>query len=809
MTKNKEPAAQAKATKPGKKSQKQPPYFLLLSVASMLICGLLAWICYQLFVVSAEQNNLKTLADVELKKRVGAVSQWIQATQSDVAAFGARDVLATAVAYQETDRIEEYRRTVAKTFTGSEYVQFFPRGSAQLNPEGVPPINFIQMDLINQAEARESPLPEAVKMPNGWYIQIATGLPTDKEKPALGTMLLTLNTQALRTLLAAQNDQQGGTSLTQRFGNIEQKFFTSGNGDVELVVSEAILDTNWQVSFTPSYTLASRASVNPIPFLGGCAILLGVLIAISAWLSRFIIQQKEVQQRAKAREKAMMATKGIRDQKELDVKVKEEDKSLLGMDKAQAGPDSSTVAEVVEVEEDDGLSTIFRAYDIRGVVGQALTPAFAETLGRALGTEALEQGESALFVGRDGRIHSEELSINLVNGILSTGCNVINLSLIPSPLLYYACLTNNASQSGVIVTASHNPGEYNGFKMVIGGKTLTNEAIKALHTRIKREQFRTGSGVEQHENITDNYIERIFSDVALAADVKLVVDAGNGATSEIAPRLFEELGCFVEPLYCEVDGRFPNHNPDPSRPENLKALIAKVKSTNADLGVAFDGDGDRLTVVTPQGQIIWPDRLLMLFARDIVSRNPGADVLFDVKSTRQLNSLITSYGGRPIMWKTGHSNMKQKMAETGALLGGELSGHIFIKDRWYGFDDGMYATARLLEIMTLRDQDIDSIFEAFPSQPCTPEILVPIDEHRKFDVINKLVAQGNFQGGKLTTIDGLRVDFAKGWGLARASNTQPALTLRFEGDTEETLGQLQALFKRELKKIDPKLDLDF
>ncbi|AFU99712.1 phosphomannomutase/phosphoglucomutase [Simiduia agarivorans] len=809
MTKSKAPAPQAKTAKPGKTAPKQPPYFLLLSVASMLICGLLAWVGYQLFVASAEQSNLRTLADVELKKRVGAVSQWIQATQADVAAFGARDALATAVAYQEMERVEEYRRAVAKTFTGSESVQFFPRGSVQLNPEGNPPINFIQMDLINQAEARESTLPEAVKMPSGWFIQIATGLPTDKEKPALGTMLLTLNMQALRTLLAAQNNEHGSTSLIQRFGTIEQTFFTSGNGEVDLVVTEAIPDSNWQVSFKPSYTLANRASVNPIPFLGGCVVLLAILIAISAWLSRFIIQHKEVQQRAKAREKAMMATKGTREQKDLDVKVKEEDKSLLGMDKDGATQESPAAPQVAEVEEDDGLSTIFRAYDIRGVVGQALTPAFAESLGRALGTEALEQGESTLFVGRDGRIHSEELSINLVNGILSTGCNVINLGLIPSPLLYYACLTNNASQSGVIVTASHNPGEYNGFKMVIGGKTLTNDAIKALYTRIKREQFRQGAGVEQHENIADDYVERIFSDVALAADVKLVIDAGNGATGDIAPRLFEELGCFVETLYCDIDGRFPNHNPDPSRPENLKALIAKVKSTNADLGVAFDGDGDRLTVVTPKGQIIWPDRLLMLFARDIVSRNPGADVLFDVKSTRQLNSLITSYGGRPIMWKTGHSNMKQKMAETGALLGGELSGHIFIKDRWYGFDDGMYATARLLEIMTLRDQDIDSIFEAFPSQPSTPEILVPIDEHRKFDVINKLVAQGNFQGGKLTTIDGLRVDFAKGWGLARASNTQPALTLRFEGDNEETLAQLQALFKRELKKVDPNLELGF
>jgi phosphomannomutase/phosphoglucomutase len=297
--------------------------------------------------------------------------------------------------------------------------------------------------------------------------------------------------------------------------------------------------------------------------------------------------------------------------------------------------------------------------------------------------------------------------------------------------------------------------------------------------------------------------------VALAGDVKLVIDAGNGITGEVAPLLFEELGCDVEPLYCNVDGNFPNHDPDPTVEENLSDLIEAVKTSGADLGLALDGDGDRLVIVTPGGQIIWPDRLLMLFAKDIVSRNPGADVLFDVKCTRELNSLVSSYGGRPIMWKTGHSQMKTKMQETGALIGGELSGHIFIKDRWYGFDDGMYACARLLEIMTLRDQDIDSLFDGFPALPSTPELRVPIAEDRKFAVVQELISNGNFQNGKPITLDGLRVDFAKGWGLVRASNTSAALTLRFEAETEAVLEQVQQLFKRELLKIDSELDLPF
>lgn len=791
------------------KRPKQPPYFLLLALASLVLTALIAWVGYSQLVVRTQADQLRALADVELKKRVGAVDQWLKALQQDMAQYGERDLLANAVAYQDQAQLEDYRRTLQKSFPGSLGVQFFPRGTAQLQPDAELPVNFVQMDLLFSAEEREPIVPEVVRLNNTWVIQIATGLPTDKDKPALGSMLLTLSMEQLRALLQAQDSNLGETKLAQKYGNRSTAFMNTGVGDAELTLTEMVPDSKWEVAFRPSYQLIQRAAVNPLPFLGGCLGLLAVLLLVSGFSSNKLkayLSQKAV---VREREKTMMAVRKTREQADLDVKVKEEDKSLLGMNQGN-------LAEVVESAgspqaSDDGqaLRTIFRAYDIRGIVGEQLTPAFAETLGRALGTEALELGETTLLVGRDGRIHSEELCLNLVNGILSTGCNVHNLGLIPSPLLYFACATIGSTKSGVIVTASHNPGEYNGFKMVLDGKTLTADAINGLYTRIQRRQFRDGHGVEQSSDIADDYVERIFSDVALAADVKIVVDAGNGATGAIAPRLFEELGCFVEPLFCDIDGRFPNHQPDPSRPENLQALIARVQATNADLGVAFDGDGDRLTIVTPKGQILWPDRLLMLFARDIVSRNPGADVLFDVKSTRALNNLITSYGGRPIMWKTGHSNMKQKMLETGALVGGELSGHIFIKDRWYGFDDGMYACARLLEIMTLRDQDIDSIFEAFPALPSTPEIIIPVEESRKFGIISKLVADGNFQSGKLTTIDGLRVDFAKGWGLVRASNTQPALTLRFEGDSPETLEQLKGLFKRELKKAAPNLPLEF
>jgi phosphomannomutase/phosphoglucomutase len=318
-----------------------------------------------------------------------------------------------------------------------------------------------------------------------------------------------------------------------------------------------------------------------------------------------------------------------------------------------------------------------------------------------------------------------------------------------------------------------------------------------------------GIGEETFREIIPHYIERIFSDVALAGDVSIVIDAGNAVTGIVAPQLFEELGCQVTPLYCDLDGTFPNHDPDPTQEHNLIALIEKVKEVKADVGVAFDGDGDRLVVVTAKGDIIWPDRLLMLFAKDILSRHPGADVLFDVKCSRQLNQVISGYGGRPIMWKTGHSPMKAKMVETGALIGGEYSGHIFLNDRWYGFDDGIYAMARLLEIITLRDQNIDDIFSAFPQLLITPEIKVPVPDKVKFDLIKKLTETGDFQQGNVTNIDGVRVDYSKGWGLVRASNTSPALTLRFEAESEEALAIIQQIFKRELLKVDATLALKF
>ncbi|MFC6977363.1 phosphomannomutase/phosphoglucomutase [Microbulbifer taiwanensis] len=468
-------------------------------------------------------------------------------------------------------------------------------------------------------------------------------------------------------------------------------------------------------------------------------------------------------------------------------------------------PGSETPAKSELQVSTDFPRQVFRAYDIRGIAGSEINEPFAYQLGRALGTLAQHTGEEILLVGRDGRNSSELLSNCLVEGILDSGCNAVNLGLVPSPLLYYACAKGKNTSSGVMVTASHNPAEYNGFKIVLKGRPLAEDKLQRLHQLMQKGPFKSGQGSNREQDIKENYIDEIFNDVALAGQPHLVVDAGNGATSVLAPRLFEQLGCAVTPLFCEIDGNFPNHAPDPSRPENLKALIEKVAETGADLGVALDGDGDRVTLISASGRIAWADQLVMLLARDILARNPGEGIVFDVKSSRALGQLVNQYGGRPIMWKTGHAPMKTKMLETGAILGGELSGHIFIKDRWFGFDDGIYAAARVLEIMALREQSLDELLDSLPQMISTPEILLPADEKEKFAIIEKLKKQADFGDADINTIDGLRIEYSDGWGLVRASNTGAALTLRFEADSDEALERIRQQVMAQLKKVDPKL----
>ena len=464
----------------------------------------------------------------------------------------------------------------------------------------------------------------------------------------------------------------------------------------------------------------------------------------------------------------------------------------------------STAARVAPTFPD----SIFRAYDIRGVVPKTLTAETAYWIGRAIGSQSLAQGEPNVSVGRDGRLSGPELVEQLIQGLADSGCHVSDVGLVPTPALYYAANVL-AGKSGVMLTGSHNPSDYNGFKIVIAGDTLANEQIQALHTRLKTNDLTSGTGSITKVDILQRYSDEITRDVKLARRMKVVVDCGNGAAGVIAPQLLEALNCEVIPLFCDVDGNFPNHHPDPGKPENLVDLIAKVKEVGADVGLAFDGDGDRVGVVTETGEIVFPDRLLMLFARDVVARNANAEIIFDVKCTRRLTPLIKEYGGRPLMWKTGHSLIKKKMKETGALLAGEMSGHVFFKERWFGFDDGIYSAARLLEILSKEKSTCDALFQTFPNDISTPEINIHVTEESKFSIIDALHDAQWGEGANLTTIDGVRVDYAKGWGLVRASNTTPVLVLRFEADTEAELQRIKDVFHAQLKRVAPDLQLPF
>ncbi len=455
---------------------------------------------------------------------------------------------------------------------------------------------------------------------------------------------------------------------------------------------------------------------------------------------------------------------------------------------------------------------IFKAYDIRGIVGKTLTPELAMAIGQALGSEARMRQVRAIAIGRDGRLSGPVLASALAQGIISTGVDAVDIGCVPTPVTYFAA-HHLQIDSCVSVTGSHNPPDYNGFKMVLAGETLHGEQIQSLYRRIVENEvsadFSNGKGVLCRTDVRNAYLDRIVSDVKLSRPLKIVVDCGNGVAGELAPELFRRMGCEVIPLFCDIDGHFPNHHPDPSKPENLADVIRTLRETGAEIGLAFDGDGDRLGVVTKDGEIIYPDRQLMLFAADVLTRNPGAQIIYDVKCSRWLDESIRYQGGQPLMWNTGHALIKAKLKETGAPLAGEMSGHMFFKERWYGFDDGLYAGARLLEIIS-RWADSNWPLKHLPNALSTPELNIKMQEGEPHALIAKLKQHGKFPKAKrLITLDGVRAEYADGFGLARASNTTPVIVLRFEADNAKALARIQADFSAAMQSVWPGLKMEF
>lgn len=805
-----------------RKAAMQQKLLLILLAIALVINAIVAYTLYQKLVIQKTQENLAALTQENVDNRKKILENYFSLQEKLIDQIATEQDFLTGLGPSAT---LESRQLIEQTWQGkipsALKVRLIPLGSAQLEREAEFPLRFSELDLIQRAEKRQPTPPEIATIGERQFLYWIRPIATNQQAEPLGTLMITLDPGELFKIFAATDSSVGEYVLLQQFnGSPAQALKTIGAGTAGNSKQANVAGSYLQIKFTPSEVLVNLAEELPALWLLIVSLVATASLALIWFLSKVLIRKElgiiettpSLPEVAKANKQATidenaMANPLFQKQDILDIAVIDEDENILGLN--QASGKKSTTTTHRKMNEADIPAEIFRSYDIRGLVDSQITPELAQLIGQAVGSEAIDQGERNIVVARDGRTHSEALTLALIKGILRTGCNVINIGMVPTPLMYFSTFHFDDTSSGVMVTASHNPKEYNGFKVVINNRALADEAVVDLRSRIISQRFHQGLGEEMPRAIIPDYIDRIFSDVALAGNVTLVVDAGNAVPGVVAPQLFEELGCDVIPLFCDLDGEFPNHDPDPTHEKNLTALIAKVQETNADIGVAFDGDGDRLVVVTPKGDIIWPDRLLMLFAKDVLARHPGADVLFDVKCSRQLNQIISSYGGRPIMWKTGHSPMKAKMEETQALIGGEYSGHIFIKDRWYGFDDGIYAMARLLEIITLRDQKIDDIFAAFPQLYSTPELKIAVPEHAKFSLISKIADGGDFANGTITTIDGLRVDYTKGWGLVRASNTSPALTLRFEAESPDALEKIQQIFKRELLKADNSLAIPF
>ncbi|MAZ66090.1 MAG: hypothetical protein CMF25_03175 [Kangiellaceae bacterium] len=802
--------------------------------------------------------QLKTPAEVNLRLGESQAS----ALRDSVSLFLLQETekleSAGKAVYASTSDVEKSAAVLQQIFAAAEGVRIIARDHKETMTDVVPPITNIILAKSRRVIESKRVLPEVISHQGKKLFIVVAKI--SEQHAAIAAFPLNYVKSELDKVLQVS----GALDVYQDFSGVETiaASLGKGKGSAEQGVVVAIKDSPWKVR----YWLESRFSLLLsalfiIGALAGTAFMLILTIAVADKLQRktvrddvegvlkfiekvlenptaevrtttksqlfedlalglrHIIRDAFVKMRAEMQPKEKMSDMPMRRRRDL-----EDD-----MDEDEDGTSEKTkdiVEDVFAFDEDEpseqeseptqaqgpGFSVhqqIFRAYDIRGVVDQEITEEDAYQIGRAIGTEAQNRGQQGVIVGRDGRLSGPKLMNAVSEGILDSGANVIDIGEVPSPVLYFAT-EKLAYQSGVIVTGSHNPPEYNGFKVVIGNQALFGPEIADLHRRIVNNEMLSGRGSKEVvDNIVELYLEEITNDVALAQELKVVVDCGNGVAGRVAPDLLKALGCEVVELHCEVDGSFPNHHPDPSKPDNLDDLIQAVAQHKASIGLAFDGDGDRLGVVDSSGKIIWPDRQMMLYAMDMLSRNPGADVVFDVKCSRHLSQVISGCGGRPVMWKTGHSLIKAKMRETEALLGGECSGHFFFKERWFGFDDGIYSAARLLEILAADFRDSEDIFQALPEGVVTPEMTIEIPDERKFDYMEKLAVVAEFEGGEVSTVDGIRVDFEEGWGLVRASNTTPALVVRFEGEDEGQLERIKAIFREKMLEVDSSLVLPF
>ncbi|WGK61554.1 phosphomannomutase/phosphoglucomutase [Halopseudomonas sp. SMJS2] len=802
---------------------------LLVMLASLAAALTLLWL---LLFAPAADSYRSDLSQAYAIQQQSALNRALAQLDTDVARAAANPQLQALLQQQGSLR-------PAGTLVHQLATYLHRPGAARHINDAQAPLSFAALDMIRRAE-RGLPVPaEAHKVGEHWRLYLVEPLRTAPTAPIAGTLLVVFELQRLTAALPQLPQDAGKVALIQQFpAGPAQPLYQAGSGHGD-VLSLATDNPAWRLEFQAGSAMGAGAP-NPLVLLAA------VLLALAGALASLLLLQRSWNQALAADAQTLeQLTQGHKAAGLRLGPLEPLAQSIMQLvsrgRQAPVAPAASQpvrptppvadsaaaplppLEDVLDIDILDDLpdepmagapslpAEIFRAYDIRGVVGRTLSAEYVYWLGRAIGSESLDAGQPRVAVARDGRLSGPELLEQLIRGLTDCGCQVVDLGMVPTPVLYYATHTTEAT-SGVMLTGSHNPPDYNGLKIVIAGQTLSGERISALRQRLEQNLLHEGNGECQPLDILDSYTHRIVDDVLLARPLKVVVDCGNGVGGVIAQNLLEQLGCEVVALYCEVDGNFPNHHPDPGKPENLRDLQLIVKQHNADLGLAFDGDADRLGVVMANGEIICADRLLMLFAEDIVTRNPGADIVFDVKCTRQLPQLISRLGGRPVMWKSGHSLIKVKMQETQALLGGEMSGHVFFQERWYGFDDGLYSACRLLELVSMLTQDreqINAMFDRYPTGLSTPELHVEVGEKRKFALMNDLENTAEWgEQARVTTIDGLRVDYPDGWGLVRASNTTPVLVLRFEAEDAGGLERIRQRFREQLTRVAPDLTLN-
>jgi len=743
-------------------------------------------------------------AQRDAREVAGAVAGSISQTAAALDAALDTGELAALVEAGGGEALRAREAALAAAVPGTLGVRIMDGQLREPDYASVPPITYASLEMMRTAAESDAPPPTEVLLQGQPEAHIAMLRALRSETGAVvGYVLFGLDASLLAKAVA-------GAALTEGYAEVSQlgasrPLAKRGNPALrhgQPVLTVPVGGTRLRVRYWPQTTLAGGGEADNLllPIAAGAALLLAAGAAVVLHRRRKKTAGRDGDELKKGADRPSLVKKLA---------------ALRSDDEAASGAAEGGAPESAGPHETDGgpaqvPDVVFRAYDVRGVVGETLTLELVKQIGLAIGSEAYDRAQQTVCVGCDGRNSSPELVAALVEGLRESGRDVIDVGRVPTPVLYFATYYLETG-SGVMVTGSHNPPQYNGLKIMLGGDTLFGDDIQALKKRIQEQDYTTGGGNLQSMDISADYIRRVSEDVpvALGNAFKVVLDCGNGVAGDFAPKLIRALGHDVVELFCEVDGNFPNHHPDPSEPENLADLIVAVRDNDADLGFAFDGDGDRLGVVDASGRIVWPDSQMMLFARDVLSRNAGAEIVFDVKCSSRLAKVIAKLGGKPVMFKTGHSYIKNKLKESGAPLAGEMSGHIFFKERWYGFDDALYAAARMLEILMGFKEKPTEVFAKLPAGVSTPELRVDLDEGEHVGFIESIEGDERFADGEVTTIDGVRVDWKDGWGLVRASNTTPSLVLRFEGDDEQALERIKGLFREVLLEKKPELSLPF